>query len=59
MKFFGGKINLMEKWMCVCVRVIFYVLKEFIIESGKVIIMGYKYLDMDVVGVVIGILKVV
>lgn len=58
-KFYGGKINLVEKCICVCVRVILYVLKDLVLESSNVIIMGYRVFDMDVIGVVIGILKVV
>lgn len=57
-KFFGGKTNPMEKRTRVRARVISHALKELITESGKVIIMGHKYPDMDAVGAAIGILKV-
>jgi cyclic-di-AMP phosphodiesterase len=57
-KFYGGKTNPMEKRTRVRARVISHALKELITESGKVIIMGHKYPDMDAVGSAIGILKV-
>ncbi|MFC3886317.1 DHH family phosphoesterase [Bacillus songklensis] len=57
-KFYGGKTNPMEKRTRVRARVISHALKELINESGKVIIMGHKYPDMDAVGSAIGILKV-
>ncbi|HWO97541.1 MAG TPA: DHH family phosphoesterase [Bacillus sp. (in: firmicutes)] len=57
-KFYGGKTNPMEKRTRVRARVISHALKELVTESGKVIIMGHKYPDMDAVGSAIGILKV-
>ncbi|WP_174734666.1 DHH family phosphoesterase [Mesobacillus harenae] len=57
-KFFGGKTNPVEKRTRVRARVISHALKELIIESDKVIIMGHKSPDMDAIGSAIGILKV-
>ena len=57
-KFYGGKTNPMEKRTRVRARVISHALKELIIESEKVIIMGHKNPDMDAIGASIGILKV-
>ncbi|MBA2874351.1 DHH family phosphoesterase [Thermaerobacillus caldiproteolyticus] len=57
-KFYGGKTNPMEKRTRVRARVISHALKELIVESDKVLIMGHKYPDMDALGAAIGILKV-
>ncbi|WP_335871903.1 DHH family phosphoesterase [Bacillus sp. 2205SS5-2] len=57
-KFFGGKTNPMEKRTRVRARVISHALKELIIESDKVIVMGHKHPDMDAIGASIGIRKV-
>lgn len=57
-KFYGGKTNPMEKRTRVRARVISHALRELVIESDKVIIMGHKYPDMDAIGASIGILKV-
>lgn len=59
MCFYGGKIDLMEKCICVRVCVILYVLKDIFVEGDKVIIMGYKCFDLDVIGVVIGVFRFV
>lgn len=57
-KFFGGKTNPMEKRTRVRARVISHALKELILESDKVIVMGHKNPDMDAIGASIGIQKV-
>ncbi|MDQ0163710.1 DHH family phosphoesterase [Aeribacillus alveayuensis] len=57
-KFFGGKTNPIEKRTRVRARVISHALKEIILESDKIIIMGHKYPDMDAIGSSIGLLKV-
>jgi cyclic-di-AMP phosphodiesterase len=57
-KFFGGKTNPMEKRTRVRARVISHALKELILESDQVIVMGHKNPDMDAVGAAIGIQKV-
>lgn len=57
-KFYGGKTNPVEKRTRVRARVISHALKELVVESDKVLIMGHKNPDMDAIGSSIGILKV-
>lgn len=57
LKFYGGKTNPMEKRTRVRARVISHALKELMIESDKVIVMGHKFPDMDAIGASIGIRK--
>ncbi|MDQ6595324.1 DHH family phosphoesterase [Bacillus salipaludis] len=57
-KFFGGKTNPIEKRTRVRARVISHALKDLILASDKVIIMGHKNPDMDSIGASIGIYKV-
>jgi len=57
-KFFGGKSNPVEKRTRVRARVISHALKDIILDSDKVIVMGHKYPDMDAIGAAIGISKV-
>ena len=52
------KRNPVEKRTRVRARVISHALKELVIESEKVFIMGHKNPDMDAIGASIGILKV-
>ncbi|WP_421382416.1 DHH family phosphoesterase [Bacillus salacetis] len=57
-KFYGGKTNPMEKRTRVRARVISHALKELMVESDKVIVMGHKHPDMDAIGAAIGVRKV-
>lgn len=57
-KFYGGKTNPVEKRTRVRARVISHALRELMLESDKVIVMGHKYPDMDAIGAAIGIRKV-
>ena len=57
-KFYGGKTNPMEKRTRVRARVISHALRELVLASDKVFIMGHKSPDMDAIGASIGILKV-
>ena len=57
-KFFGGKTNPVEKRTRVRARVISHALRDLIIASDKVMIMGHKNPDMDSIGASIGIYKV-
>ena len=57
-KFFGGKTNPVEKRTRVRARVISHALRDLIVASDKVIIMGHKNPDMDSIGSSIGIYKV-
>ncbi|GEL76343.1 DHH family phosphoesterase [Tenuibacillus multivorans] len=56
-KFYGGKTNPMEKRTRVRARVISHALRELVMESEKVLIMGHVTPDMDSIGSSIGILK--
>ncbi|MFD1706063.1 DHH family phosphoesterase [Siminovitchia sediminis] len=57
MKFYGGKTNPMEKRTRVRARVISHALKDLIVGSDKVIVMGHKFPDLDAIGSAIGIRK--
>jgi len=57
-KFYGGRTNPVEKRTRVRARVISHALKELVLDSDKVIIMGHKNPDMDAIGAAIGIHKV-
>lgn len=57
-KFYGGKTNPVEKRTRVRARVISHALKDLVLESSNVIIMGHRAPDMDAIGAAIGILKV-
>ncbi|WP_216831644.1 DHH family phosphoesterase [Alkalihalobacterium elongatum] len=56
--FYGGKSNAMEKRTRVRARVISHALRDFVVESNKVIVMGHKNPDMDAIGAAIGVLKI-
>ncbi|SHF97136.1 DHH family phosphoesterase [Ornithinibacillus halophilus] len=57
-RFYGGKTNPMEKRTRVRARVISHALKELVVASDKVIIMGHQTPDMDAIGAAIGILNI-
>ena len=54
-RFYGGKTDPMEKRTRVRARVISHALKDILTEGDKVIIMGHKRPDLDVVGAAIGV----
>jgi cyclic-di-AMP phosphodiesterase len=56
--FFGGKTGPAAKHSKVRARVISHGLRELILESDKVLIMGHVHPDMDSLGAAIGIIKV-
>jgi c-di-AMP phosphodiesterase-like protein len=56
-RFYGGKSNAVEKRTRVRARVISHAIRDFILESDCVMIMGHKNPDMDAVGSAIGVLK--
>lgn len=56
-RFYGGKTNPIEKRTRVRARVISHALRELILDSDKVFIMGHRQPDMDAIGAAIGILK--
>ncbi|SDI49488.1 DHH family phosphoesterase [Natribacillus halophilus] len=57
-RFYGGKSNAIEKRTRVRARVISHALRDFVLESDQVIVMGHKNPDMDAIGAGIGVLKV-
>lgn len=57
LRFYGGKTNPMEKRTRVRARVISHALKDLILESDQVIVMGHKYPDMDAIGASVGVCK--
>ncbi|QKS73095.1 DHH family phosphoesterase [Paenalkalicoccus suaedae] len=57
-RFYGGKSNAMEKRTRVRARVISHAIRDFILESDKVFVMGHKNPDMDSIGAAIGMLKI-
>lgn len=59
MTFYGGKSNAVEKRTRVRARVISHALRDLILESDEVLIMGHKFPDMDAIGASIGVLKAV
>ncbi len=59
LSFYGGKSNAVEKRTRVRARVISHALKDLIVESDLVLIMGHKNPDMDALGASIGVLKAV
>lgn len=58
-RFYGGKINPMEKRTRIRARMISQALEELIIHSDKVFVMGHNYPDMDVLGSALGIRRIV
>lgn len=57
-RFYGGKSNAMEKRTRVRARVISHALRDFVLESEKVLIMGHQTPDMDAIGAAIGVRKI-
>ncbi|MCT8139986.1 DHH family phosphoesterase [Anaerobacillus sp. CMMVII] len=56
-RFYGGKSNAVEKRTRVRARVISHAIRDFILESDRVMIMGHISPDMDAIGASIGVLK--
>ncbi|MGL5711860.1 MAG: DHH family phosphoesterase [Paraclostridium sp.] len=53
--FYGGKSKAVEKKTKVKSRLIGHALREIILESNNIYIMGHKYPDMDAMGAAVGI----
>ncbi|CEN80522.1 DHH family phosphoesterase [Paraclostridium sordellii] len=53
--FYGGKSKAVEKKTKVKSRLIGHALREIILESREIYIMGHKYPDMDAMGAAVGI----
>lgn len=58
-RFYGGKSNAVEKRTRVRARVISHALRDLILESDHVFIMGHKGPDMDAIGAAIGVRRAV
>lgn len=56
-RFYGGKSNAVEKRTRVRARVISHAIRDFVLESEQVMIMGHMNPDMDSIGSSIGVLK--
>lgn len=57
LSFYGGKTGAVEKRTRVRARVIAHALRDLMQESDRVIIMGHRMADLDVIGASIGVLK--
>ncbi|MEW4372423.1 DHH family phosphoesterase [Paenibacillus kandeliae] len=57
LSFYGGKSNAIEKRTRVRARVIAHALRDLMLDSDQVLVMGHKIPDMDVIGACIGVLK--
>ena len=53
--FYGGKSKAVEKTTKVKSRLIGHALREIILESDNIFIMGHTYPDMDAMGAAVGI----
>ena len=58
MHYYGGKLQTVEKSNKGKSRIIGHALKQLILESSKVIIMGHKWPDMDCFGAAIGAYRI-
>lgn len=59
MSFYGGRSNALEKRTRVRARVVSHALRDLILESDNVVIMGHRNADMDALGAAVGVLKAV
>ncbi|MDO5755039.1 MAG: DHH family phosphoesterase [Tissierellia bacterium] len=59
LSYFGGKNKAQEKRSKVKARVISHALKQLILQSSNIIIMGHKNPDMDSIGSCLGVLEMV
>ncbi|WP_223070118.1 DHH family phosphoesterase [Paenibacillus caui] len=57
LSFYGGKTNAVEKRTRVRARVIAHALRDLMQESDRVLIMGHRMPDLDVIGASIGVMK--
>lgn len=58
-QFFGGKAQAVEKHTRVKARVVAHALKELIVSSDEVYVMGHQNEDFDALGAAIGVTKMV
>ena len=55
--FYGGKTNAVEKRTRVRARVISHAMSNLFRDSKRVLVMGHKRPDMDVLGAAVGVVK--
>lgn len=53
--FYGGMSKAVEKKTRVKARIVSYALKDLILDSSQVIVMGHNYADLDAIGSALGI----
>lgn len=56
--FFGGTSKAIEKKTRVKARIVSYALKDLILDSTEVIVMGHNYADLDAVGSALGVVAI-
>ncbi|OPJ55432.1 DHH family phosphoesterase [Alkalithermobacter paradoxus] len=56
--FYGGKSKAVEKKTKVKARIISHALKDLILDSSQIFIMGHKYPDLDALGAAVGIYNI-
>lgn len=57
--FYGGKTKEIEKRTRVKARVVSQAMKEIILDSDQILIMGHRYADVDVLGSAIGLNSII
>lgn len=58
-RFYGGKTKELEKRTRVKARIVSQAVKEMILGSDQIIIMGHKYADVDVLGSALGLYSII
>lgn len=58
LQYFGGKTREVERRTKVKARVIALALRELILQSGNVVIIGHKHADIDCIGAAMGIVAI-
>lgn len=56
--FYGGTSKAIEKKTRVKARIVSYALKDLILESSDVIVMGHNYADLDAIGSALGVVAI-
>lgn len=56
--FYGGMSKAVEKKTRVKARIVSYALKDLMLESSDVIVMGHNYADLDAVGSALGVVAI-
>lgn len=56
--FYGGSSKAIEKKTRVKARIVSYALKDLVLESSDVLVMGHNYADLDAVGSALGVVAI-